>query len=119
VACCLDPGRRGGGLSLARFVSSPHKELASISGPAIERSIVSEILWDGGTLLIQTVAMDPAGEMSARYYTVPGPRMEVRRLAEARSGAERYWRMKASRIRPTGLGQITNRSDAKMPMSRD
>ena len=93
------------------------KELvATIAGPPIDRAVVSEILWDGGTLLVQTAAMNPAGEMSARYYTVPGPRMELRRLAAPPAGAERYWQMKASRVSPTGLGRITNRSDAKLPM---
>jgi hypothetical protein len=93
------------------------KELvASIAGPAIARGIVSEILWDGGTLLIQTAAMDSAGALSARYYAVPGPRMDLRHLAAVPAGAESYWRMKASRVSPTGLGRITNRSDATMPM---
>ena len=106
-------------LAFPARVSSQHVEkelVASISGPAIDHGVVSEILWDGGTLLIQSVARDPDGQLSARYFTTPGPRMAVRPLAAAPPDAERYWRMKASRISPTGLGRITNASDAKMPM---
>ncbi len=93
------------------------KELvASISGPAIDRGVVSEILWDGGTLLIQSAAVDANGQLSARYFAAPGPRMALRPLDTVPLDAERYWRMKASRVSPTGLGRITNGSDAKMPM---
>lgn len=93
------------------------KELvATISSAAIEHGVVSELAWDGGTLLIQSAVMGANGQLSARYHAVPGPRMELRHLTVAPPGAERYWQMKASRMSPTGLGRITDRRDAKMPM---
>ena len=42
--------------------------------------------------------------------------MEVRSLKAAPAAVDRYWKMKASRISPTGLGRITSGSDARMPM---
>ena len=102
---------------LATSSQAVEKELvASVAGPAIERGVVSEILWDGGTLLIQSAALEPDGQLSARYFIVPGRRMDVKRLPSVPPGAERYWQMKASRVSPTGLGRIINTSDAKMPM---
>lgn len=93
------------------------KELvATISGPTLDRAIVSELLWDGGTLIIQSAAIQPNGQLIPRYFAAPGPHMELRQLQEAPSSAEHYWKMKASRISPTGLGTITDHTDSKMPM---
>jgi hypothetical protein len=93
------------------------KELvATLSGPVLERAIVSELLWDGGTLIIQSAAMQSDGRLLPRYFAAPGPHMELRRLTAAPEGAEHYWKMKASRLSPTGLGRITDRSDSKLPM---
>ena len=93
------------------------KELVvSISGDAIDRGIISEIVWDGSSLVVQSAVADPNGQLSARYYVVAGPKRELRRLESVSSAAARYWNMKASRVSPTGLGRITSRSDAKMPM---
>jgi hypothetical protein len=93
------------------------KELvATLSGPALDRAIVSELLWDEGMLIIQSAAMQPDGQLIPRYFAAPGPNMELRRLQAAPPSADRYWNMKASRISPTGLGKITHRMDSKMPM---
>jgi hypothetical protein len=42
--------------------------------------------------------------------------MEVLSAAQPPPGLERYWKMKSSRISPTGLGKITAESDSKLPM---
>ncbi len=108
-------------LAVAAASSAPsqtiEKELVvSISGPAIDRGAVTEVAWDGGTLIVQAATMEPGGQLSARYFAAPGPGMALRRLAAAPAGADAYWKMKASRVSPTGLGTITSRSDAKLPM---
>lgn len=105
-------------LAVPRAVAqSVEKELvATISGPAIDRAVVSEILWAGGTLVIQTVAAQKDGTLAARYFAAPGAGMTLKALAAPPAGSERYWTRKASRTSPTGLGTITLGSDAKMPM---
>ena len=58
-----DPSRPGS--SLAQTLD---KELvASISGPVLDRGIVSELLWDGGTLIIQSAVVQPDGQLTPRY----------------------------------------------------
>ena len=42
--------------------------------------------------------------------------MELQRLAAAPASAERYWKMKSSRVSPTRLGTIVARHDSQMPM---
>ena len=94
------------------------KELvASISGPVLERGIVSELLWDGGTLIIQSAVVEPDGQLKPRYFAAPAANMELQHLAVAPASAERYWKMKSSRVSPTRLGTITARHDTHMQMN--
>jgi len=99
------------------FAQKPEKELvATISGPAIKGGIISELAWDGGTLIIQSVAMEPTGVMKADYFTVAAPGMDVAPMTRPPAALERYWKMKSSRVSPTGMGKITTGSDSKLPM---
>ncbi len=92
------------------------KELvATITGPAMAGGMITALAWDGGILIIQTAAIEE-GTLTPRYFTVPGPRMEVQRLKSAPPGLATYWKMKSSRISPTGLGKIVVASDSKLPM---
>ena len=59
-------------------------------------------MWDGGTLIIQSAAVQPDGQLVPRYFAAPGANMAVQRLAAAPASAERYWKMKSSRVSPTG-----------------
>ena len=96
---------------------APDKELvATLSGPPLRGGIVSGVAWAGGTVIIQTVALEADGTRAAHYFVVPGPRMQLREMKDAPAGVERYWQVKASRVSPTGLGKITTDADAKMPM---
>jgi hypothetical protein len=93
------------------------KELvATLSGPNTDRAVVSELLWDGGTLIIQSATIQPDGQLMPHYFAAPGPHMELRHLAGAPESVDHYWKMKASRTSPTGLGTITEHSDSKLPM---
>jgi hypothetical protein len=103
--------------SASMSAQKPEKELvATISGPSIKGGIVSELAWDGGTLIIQSVAMEPTGVMKADYFTVAAPSMDVLTAAAPPPGLDRYWKMKSSRVSPTGMGKITADTDAKLPM---
>jgi hypothetical protein len=90
-------------IGVAAAAQSPDREpLATISHETIERGIVSEVAWDGGTLLIQTVAMRPTGELAPRYFASPAPGMALKHLPVAPPALEDYWKNKSSRISPTG-----------------
>ena len=104
-------------LAAAASAQTLDKELvASISGPALDRGIVSELLWDGGTLIIQSAVVQADGQLVPRYFAAPAANMELQRLAAAPASADRYWKMKSSRVSPTRLGTITVKRDAQMPM---
>jgi hypothetical protein len=93
------------------------KELvASISGPALDRGIVSELLWDGGTLIIQSAVVQSDGQLIPRYFAAPAAHMDLQRLDAAPASAEHYWKMKSSRVSPTRLGTISARRDTQLPM---
>jgi hypothetical protein len=93
------------------------KELvATISGPILRGGIVAGLAWDGGTLIIQSAAMDANGALKADYFESPGKDMEIVALKVPPAAVERYWRFKSNRMSPTGLGKITSARDAKMPM---
>ena len=93
------------------------KELvASISGPALDRGIVSELLWDGGTLIIQSAVVQSDGQLIPRYFAAPAANMDLQRLDAAPASAEHYWKMKSSRVCPTRRGTIIARHDAQLPM---
>ena len=47
----------------------PEKELiVTITGPQLKGGVVSEITWDGGTLLLQGVFADPVGEPGGQRH---------------------------------------------------
>ncbi len=103
-------------MALAAPQSSEKLLIASIEPASVEQGVVSELIWDGGELVV-LVAVPRAGGHDARFYALPGPRVALRQLAEPPAGREDYWRRKSSRISPTGLGTITKTSDAQLPMT--
>ena len=104
-------------LSVTAGAQGGDKELvATITGPMLRGGMVSELAWDGGVLVIQTVAMLPTGALKAGYFTQAGAGMDVVPSATPPAGLERYWKMKAARVSPTGLGKIVDNHDSKLPM---
>jgi hypothetical protein len=95
---------------------APEKELvATLSGKLLAGGLVTGLAWDGAALIIQTVALEK-GEAKPHYFAVPGPGMELRVLAGLPASVEDYWKRKASRKSPTGLGTIKLLSGSKLPM---
>jgi hypothetical protein len=78
--------------------------------------IVSELAWDGGVLIIQTVAIEPSGAMRAGYFTRAASGMDVVATTKVPAGLDRYWKMKSSRVSPSGLGRIADHHDSKLPL---
>jgi hypothetical protein len=89
--------------------------LLSISGPDLRDGIISEITWDGGALLIQGVFAQADGALQAQYFVVPTDRVTLMRREDQTEASIEYWRRKANRVSPTGLGRISSKSDTQMP----
>ena len=89
--------------------------IASIPSAAVDDGIVSELVWEG-TELVVLVAVPRSGGYDARFYALPGPGVALRRLAAPPAGRDAYWKKKASRTSPTGLGRIEKSSDSTLPM---
>lgn len=88
----------------------------TITGEDLKGGIVSEITWDGGTLMVQGVYADASGALAARYFVQAGTSMSVEPREQPTAAAVTYWQMKSSRVSPTGLGRISVTSDTKLPL---
>lgn len=103
-------------LVMLAALQSPEKLLiASIDPATMEQAVVSELVWDGKELVILMAVPRGSGH-EARFYALAGPGVALRRLPGPPPGREEYWKKKASRLSPTGLGRIEKSSDSKMPM---
>jgi len=91
------------------------RRVATISGKRLAGGLVTGLAWDGGTLIIQTAAVE-SGEPKAHYFAVAAPGVELRSLDTVPASVESYWKRKAARRSPTGLGAITLVSGSKLPM---
>jgi hypothetical protein len=94
----------------------PEKQvIVTISGPDLKGGIISEITWDSGAVMIQGVFAKPGGELAAHYFVVPANGITLEKREAQTDESLRYWKSKASRVSPTGLGRITSKTDSKMP----
>lgn len=90
--------------------------MASIDPAEVDGGVVAELVWDGGELVVLLAVPSGAGH-EPRFYALPGPGVDLRRLPAPPAGRDDYWRRKANRVSPTGLGRIVKTSDAQMPMA--
>ncbi len=104
-------------LAIAGAAAQPAEKqrVATISGKRLAGGLVTGLAWDGGTLIIQTAAVEN-GEPKARYFAVAAPGMDLRPLDAVPVSVEAYWKKKASRRSPTGVGTVTVVSASKLPM---
>ena len=94
----------------------PDKQLVvTISGSDLRGGVVSEVTWDGGTLLLQGVFAELGGALKPQYFVVPADRITLEKRAEQTDESLKYWQLKSNRVSPTGLGRITSKVDTKMP----
>ena len=105
-------------LVMALAAAQPGEKLlmASIDPEKVEMGAVSELVWEGDELIV-LIAVPRGGSHEPQFYALPGPGVALRRLPGPPAGREKYWKDKASRVSPTGLGRITKSSDAQMPMA--
>ena len=102
-------------LSLVTAQNAEKLLMASIDAAAVEQGAVAELTWDGHELVI-LFAIPRGSGYEPRFYSVAGPGVALRQLPAPPAARDEYWKKKASRLSPTGLGRIEKSSDAKMPM---
>ena len=92
------------------------KELvATIKGPDLKGGVISEVAWDGDTVVLQGAFALPTGELSAQYFVIPAARTMLERREAHTDASLQYWEMKSRRVSPTGLGTIVAASDTSLP----
>ena len=101
--------------ALVAAQSSEKLLMASIDPASMEQGSVAELIWEG-TELVVLVAVPRGGGHEARFFALPGPGVALRAMPAPPAGRDEYWRRKASRTSPSGLGRIEKSSDSKMPM---
>lgn len=87
----------------------------TISGKDLRGGVVSEVAWDGTTVVVQGVFADRGGTLAAQYFVKAADGVTVERRAEHTPGSLKYWETKSNRVSPTGLGRVSIRSDTKLP----
>jgi len=102
--------------ALAPVEQQADKQLvATITGPELRGGIIAEVTWDDGVLMMQGVFAEPGGELKAHYLVTAADGMSIEKRDAQSEASARYWKMKASRMSPTGLGHIESATDTKMP----
>ena len=89
--------------------------IITITGPELKGGVLSEITWDGATLMLQGIFAEPSGELKAQYFVVPTERTKLEHRTAQSDASLDYWRRKSNRLSPTGLGRVELKSDTKMP----
>ena len=105
-----------GSAAVAPEQAVERQHVLSITPPDIDNGLLSEITWDNGALLLQSVVANPDGSLSGRYVLIPAQGTSLSKLKEQTPASLKYWESKARRTSPTGLGTIVSGSDSKMPM---
>lgn len=102
---------------VAAHAQDAEKQLVvTITSEQLKGGVVSEITWDGGTLVLQGVFAKPSGELDAQYFVTAGRNIDLQQRSTHTEASARYWDMKSRRVSPTGLGTIVVAKDEKMPM---
>lgn len=103
-------------MGLASVQTAERLLIASIEPEKVEQGSVAELLWEGNELVV-LIAVPRGAAHEPQFYALPGPGVALRRLPAPPAGRDKYWKEKANRVSPTGLGRITKTSDAQMPMA--
>jgi hypothetical protein len=100
----------------AHAQNAERRLIVTITSEQLKGGVVSEITWDGGTLVLQGVFARPSGELEAQYFVTPAKDIDLQQRSEHTAASAKYWEMKSRTISPTGLGKITIGKDEKMPI---
>ena len=96
--------------------NAERRVVVTITSEELKGGVVSEIAWDGGTLVLQGVFAQPSGELAAKYWVKPADGISLQPREAHTEASAKYWETKSRTVSPTGLGRISAAQDAKMPM---
>jgi len=102
--------------SIALGQDAEKRLIVTIAAKELKGGVVSEITWDGGTLVLQGVFANPDGTLAAQYWVTPAENISLKQQANHTQVSAAYWETKSRTTSPTGVGKITTSTDAKMPM---
>ena len=92
------------------------KLVLTITAEQLNGGVVSEITWDGGTLVLQGAFAKPTGELSAKYFVQTAREVALEERQGHTAASAEYWDRKSRQLSPTGIGRITVGKDEKLPM---
>lgn len=96
---------------------TPEKQLVvTITSQQLKNGVVTELTWDGGTLVIQGAFADASGRLAAQYFATPADDVSLVHWPDHSPASRKYWETKSRRISPTGLGRISLASDSALPI---
>src|ERR671912_1414859 len=96
------------------FAQVAEKKLVlTITAEQLNGGLVSEIAWDGGTLVLQGAFAKPTGELSAKYFVQTAREVAMEERQGHTAGSAEYWDRKSRQLSPTGIGRITVGKDEK------
>ena len=99
------------------FAQVAEKKLVlTITAEHLNGGVVSEIAWDGGTLVLQGAFAKPTGELSAKYFVQTAREVAMEERQGHTAASAEYWDRKSRQLSPTGIGRITVGKDEKLPM---
>ena len=90
--------------------------IVTIDSKELKGGVVSEITWDGGSVVLQGVFSNPDGSLSAQYWVTPADNIALKQQPNHTVTSAAYWETKSKTSSPTGVGKIVIGTDAKMPM---
>ena len=90
--------------------------IVTITAAELKGGVLSEITWDGGTIVLQGAFANPDGSLSAQYWVTPAENISLAQRTSHTDKSAAYWDVKSRAVSPTGLARITTSTDAKMPM---
>ena len=90
--------------------------IVTITAAELKGGVVSEITWDGGSVVLQGAFANPDGTLSAQYWVTPADNIKLSQRTNHTEKSAAYWETKSRAVSPTGVGRITTSTDAKLPM---
>jgi hypothetical protein len=102
-------------LAAAAQATAEKQLVFTITGDDLRGGVVSEVTWDGGTLMVQGVYAEAGGSLAAKYFVKAANTMTVEPRDNQSPASLSYWAMKSSRVSPTGLGRLSITTDTKLP----
>src|SRR5687767_720272 len=77
--------------------------IVTVTANELKGGVVSEITWDGGTIVLQGVFANPDGSLSAQYWVTPAENISLQQRTSHTPTSANYWDTKAKTTSPTGI----------------